>query len=369
MPLADDVLADLLQRGERARMRGSERAIQTAFTKLDSPYWQQEYAQQQHAFTRLIAAERADAVRLRWASQGGDDRHLEQVRLLDVDRLAAFLGVASRSGAMQLARTTLQAWLATHPRVTELLEAWERLKSPRGLGTESAADFVDALRVLDALQAGQDDDQIVRAFSHQLFRDSKRIEALARHIDLLTAEQLGAPARQQEEVFGALGLVKEPQPFLVAGTGRLILEASQDCPVAKPFVGVSNRHIVGYAGTPAWMRPRVRKTRSSVPRRAAPASPVRPAGSANGLCHPQSRLMPRRCPETATRRRQSIRASAAQMSLQVPRGTDRGRGCERRWASMDTPRTRTVHFSGLPASPSATASIAARTRRSGTRVR
>ena len=253
MPLADDVLADLLQRGERARMRGSERAIQTAFTKLDSPYWQQEYAQQQHAFTRLIAAERADAVRLRWASQGGDDRHLEQVRLLDVDRLAAFLGVASRSGAMQLARTTLQAWLATHPRVTELLEAWERLKSPRGLGTESAADFVDALRVLDALQAGQDDDQIVRAFSHQLFRDSKRIEALARHIDLLTAEQLGAPARQQEEVFGALGLVKEPQPFLVAGTGRLILEASQDCPVAKPFVGVSNRHIVGYAGTPAWI--------------------------------------------------------------------------------------------------------------------
>ena len=95
MPLADDVLADLLQRGERARMRGSERAIQTAFTKLDSPYWQQEYAQQQHAFTRLIAAERADAVRLRWASQGGDDNRKNQYRsrqIGDQFRKEHFLG-------------------------------------------------------------------------------------------------------------------------------------------------------------------------------------------------------------------------------------------------------------------------------------
>ncbi len=253
MPLADDVFADLLQRGERARLRGSGRAVQTSFTDVGSPYWRQEYAQRQHAFIRFIAAERVGAVRLRWASQGGDDRHLEQVRLLDVDKLAAFLGVTSKSVAVKRARADLQAWLATHPRVTELLEAWEHLKSPRGLGMESALDFADALRVLDALKQGQGDDQIVRVLSRHLFRDSKRIEAIARHIDLLTGESLGSPARQPEEVFGALGLVKEPQPFLVAGTGNLKLDGSTDCPVARPFVGVSNRHVNGYSGTPAWV--------------------------------------------------------------------------------------------------------------------
>ena len=253
MSLADDVLADLLQRGERARLRGSDRAIQTAFTGANSPYWQQGYEQRQHAHLRFAAAERSGAVQLRWAKQGGDDRPLEQVRLLDVGSLAAFLGIASNAETMQRACAALKDWLAAYPRVTELLDAWEHLKSPRGLGAQSAADFADALRVLDALQAEHDDDQIVRVLSRHLFRDSKRIEALARHIDLLTAEQLGAPARQQEEVFGTLGLVKEPQPFLVAGTGHLALEASQFCPVANPFVGVSSRHVIGYAGAPAWV--------------------------------------------------------------------------------------------------------------------
>ena len=253
MLLADEVLIDLLRRGERARLRESDRAIQTAFTSADSPYWRQDYEQRQHTHVRFTAAERAGAVQLRWAKQGGDDRPLEYIRLLNANTLAAFLGITSRSEAMQQARNTLDAWLTTHPRVIELLDAWEHLKSPRGLRTESASDFRDALRALDALQQEQGDDQIVRVFSRRLFRDTKRIEALARHIDLLTAEQLGSPARQPEEVFGALGLVKEPQPFLIAGTGNLTLEASQNCPIAKPFVGVSNRHVIGYSGTPTWV--------------------------------------------------------------------------------------------------------------------
>jgi len=53
MSLADEVLADLLKRGERARLRGSERAIQMAF-KLDSPYWS-NYAERQHCDLRLDA--------------------------------------------------------------------------------------------------------------------------------------------------------------------------------------------------------------------------------------------------------------------------------------------------------------------------
>lgn len=253
MPLADDVLADLLRRGERARLRGSDRAIQTIFTDTGSVYWQQNYEERQHCHMHFTAAERSGAVRLKWSRQGGEDRPLEKVRLLDVDKLASFLGTATVSESVQTARTTLNPWLTAYPRVAELLDVWASLKSPRGLGTESARDFRDALRVLEALKQGDGDDQIVRVVSRHLFQNTKRIEALSRHIDLLTAESLSAPARQQEEVFGALGLLKEPQPFLVAGTGMLILHPSQQCSITWPFIGVSNRHVTGYSGTPAWV--------------------------------------------------------------------------------------------------------------------
>ena len=253
MPLADETLASLLQRGERARLRGSDRIIRTVFSDPAAAYWGLSYEQRQHCHMRLVAAEQAGAVRLTWSRQGGEDRPLEQVRLQDVDRLASFLGTATASRAVEAARDILAPWLEASARAAELLEAWACLKQPRGFGTDSARDFADALRVLDALGRQSGEDQTVRVLSRHLFQDTKRIEALSRHIDLLTAEHLSAAARQQEEVFGALGLLKEPQPFLVAGTGTLILQGSRECPIAWPFVGVSNRHVARYAGTPAWV--------------------------------------------------------------------------------------------------------------------
>ncbi|WP_368563515.1 Wadjet anti-phage system protein JetD domain-containing protein [Pseudoxanthomonas sp. UTMC 1351] len=253
MSLADLVLADLLKRTERALVRGSDRAIQAAFTNTNSPYWQQNYEQRQRCHARLTAAERAGAVQLRWAKQGGEDRPLEKVRLLNADKLAAFLGTVTHSDAVREAQAVLSGWLPEHTRVAELLEAWTKLKSPRGFAIDSAPDFADALRVLDAMKQEHGNDQIVRVLSRALFQDTKRIEALSRHIDLLTAEHLASPSRQQEEVFNALGLVKEPQPFLVAGRGGLRLCSSQDCPITWPFVGVSNQHVIGYSGAPAWV--------------------------------------------------------------------------------------------------------------------
>ena len=253
MSLADQVLESLLRRGEQALLRPGGRVNPADFTAADSPYSHLDYAQRQQCHARFTAAERAGAVHVKWARQGGEDRPLENVKLRDVARLAAFLGVANASDAVRDARAVLTPWLSGYPRVADLLDAWARLKSPRGLGTDSADDFADALQVLDALKQGNNDDQIVRVLSRRLFHDTKRIEQLSRHIDLLTCERLSAAARQQEEVFGALGLLKEPQPFLVAGVGRLALHPAQDCPIASPFLGVSNRHVAGYSGTPAWV--------------------------------------------------------------------------------------------------------------------
>ncbi|HLL18346.1 MAG TPA: Wadjet anti-phage system protein JetD domain-containing protein, partial [Rubrivivax sp.] len=93
----------------------------------------------------------------------------------------------------------------------------------------------------------------VRALSVSLFANSKRIEQLARPLDLLTAESLSAPARHWDEVFALLGLVKEPQPFLVAGTGSIGLWSDQSCAIVKPFMGVSNKAVRAYVGSPNWV--------------------------------------------------------------------------------------------------------------------
>jgi len=105
--------------------------------------------------------------------------------------------------------------------------------------------------VLDALDAAEAD-QIERVLSTALFRDSKRIEALNRHLDILTAETLSSPAREWTEVFAELGLIKEPLPMLFAGAGSIVLDPGCVSIVA-PFVGLASNAIVAFRGEPQWI--------------------------------------------------------------------------------------------------------------------
>ncbi|KRA17515.1 Wadjet anti-phage system protein JetD domain-containing protein [Lysobacter sp. Root604] len=253
MSLADDVLFRLLKRGESASLRASGRAIRERFQAPASGYWRLSLDQRDHCHERLRAAEKAGGIELKWAGQGGDDRPIELVQLHDTERLAAFLGVNSMAAAVASAAEVLAPWRKRILRVDELLDRWSHLKNVRGLSTVAATEFADALRVMDSLEERQGEDQIVRTLSAQLFGDSKRIEQLERHLDVLTGESITSPARHWSEVFGRLGLVKEPQPFLVAGTGALELVGGEVCPIVRPFVGVSNKAVLGYKGSPCWV--------------------------------------------------------------------------------------------------------------------
>lgn len=253
MALAEDVLSRLLQRGEGAVLSGSGRAIQERFNDVGSDYWRMSLPERDKAHECFLAAEKAGAIEVKWARQGGEDRPVEMVRLRDLDKLAAVLGVQTAATEIALARNVLAPWQANRPRVGEILDRWGALKKVRGLTPSSADDFADALRVLDAAAACPDEDQIVRVLSARLFGDSKRIEHLVRHIDVLTCEALLSSARHWDDVLSPLGLVKEPQPFLVAGAGALQLDGGQDCPVIRPFVGVSSKAVTGYRGSPAWV--------------------------------------------------------------------------------------------------------------------
>jgi len=251
MDLIRHTLIRLLERGERARLSGNSRIIRESFTSRTSPYWQQNLEARDAMHHDMRKAARTGAVRLEWSKQGGEDRPLDAVALVDVDSLAKYLGQPTNGASVARARQLLNAWL-TNNRVEELVRQWAHLKQVRSLGPESAHDFADALRVLDAM-AKSVDDQVVRQLSVEMFRNSKRIEALLKHLDVLTGDALNSPARHWSEVFGAIGLTKEPQPFLISGKGFLRLTGGVDCPIVRPYVGVANSVISGYYGEPEWL--------------------------------------------------------------------------------------------------------------------
>ncbi len=249
----DSILRKLFERGERARLSGSTRTIRESFNASTSPYWRLTVVDRDAFHQRMKAASAAGGARLEWARQGGDDRPLDAVCLMDLDRLAEFLGADTVENRVAVAQRVLEPWIDRYPRVGELLGAWRQLKTIRSFGPESAADFGDALRVLDAVQADTLEDHVLRSFSVATFNDSKRLEGLDRHLDVLTSDILGAPPRHASEVFALLGLSKEPQPFLVAGIGSIALNFDESCPIVAPFVGVANDAVTGYAGSPAWV--------------------------------------------------------------------------------------------------------------------
>jgi hypothetical protein len=251
VPLADDTLQRLFARGERARLSGSQRVVRESFKDLASVYWKLGVDGRGSLHAALERAATAGAVTLAWARQGGDDRPLEFVVLRDLDRLAAFLRVSTASNAVQEAADTLARW-SENPRVADLLDAWRHLKKVRTLGPESAGDFADALHLVDAM-ATTTEDRLARPLSTELFGRSKRIEELYTHLDLLTADSLSAPARHWSEVLGALGIRKEPQPFLIAGGGHLELTRGPDVAIALPFVGIANHALTSYRGSPSWL--------------------------------------------------------------------------------------------------------------------
>jgi hypothetical protein len=253
MSLAERTLARLLERGERARLRGSKRALRESFKALDSPFWALSLDEREALYVRMRQAAACGAVLLRWAAVGGDDRPLETVELANLDRLATFLGRPLRMERADAAADRLQPWAATYPRVADIVETWRQLKPVRGLGPSTTHDLEDALRVLDTLSHGGRRDQVLRALSVQLFGDSKRIEALGRHLDVLTSESLASPARPVREVFAGLGLVKAAMPFLVSGQGRLALANGEECPVAAPYIGVAPEAVGGFAGEISWI--------------------------------------------------------------------------------------------------------------------
>lgn len=248
------LLKEQLQRGERKRVTGAaSRPPKTNLSGTNSIYWQQPYSERLRGHERIRAAVRAGAIEAGWSDQGGEDRPLEWIRVRDVDALASVLGVSTNHDQLEKAEQGLAGFIVQFPRVREVLLAWAELRRVRALGPESYASWRDALLLLEWLRSRSSKDQLLRVVSGNLFGDTKRIEQLLPQLDVLTGEGVSTRPRGKWEILQSLGLVKQPMPFLVAGSGTVLMQSGPACAIARPFVGLAPTSIEGFAGTPCWI--------------------------------------------------------------------------------------------------------------------
>lgn len=251
MELANRILDRLLSGGERALVQGGN-GPRAEKLKVDHAYWKMPLHQRDAFHVRMKQAENAGAVALEWSRYGGEDQPLAAIRLADAKRLAIFLGKMTYEQRMHSAETLLSSLCSSIPILEEMLNRWRTMKTIRGFGPDSAPVFSDAARVLMRM-SNSNEEEVVRVVSRELFKDSKRIEALVSSLDILTSDSLNAMPRHAEEVLSGIGLRKEPIPFMLAGAGSVMLEVSGEREIAFPYLAVSPAEVIGHRGDLKWV--------------------------------------------------------------------------------------------------------------------
>lgn len=238
-------LEKLLQKAERAWSQQAERTCALVFSDASFP----EYlklplrADKDSVHAELRNAERDGAIELEWDRRAGADGQILRVQLTDAERAAAILGRLPAWRSYEDAECQLAPWNASSS-VQAILGKWRAGKQVRGLEPDRVADFVDACTVIDACrQLPPNEEVTIRRLSATLFSDSKRIEAIGKALDALTAESLDVPGRDIEGVLSGLGLVKYPMPVLIAGKGSVELIDGQVIPIAAPYIGLAPQSI------------------------------------------------------------------------------------------------------------------------------
>src|SRR3546814_14542537 len=84
------------------------------------------------------------------------------------------------------------------------------------------------------------DEILLRRESTRLFSDSKRIEKLGKWLDVLLNDDIAPSGLMDGEVFSAIGLFKEPQPFLISAVATAHGDEISS-PLFRPYHGQHGR--------------------------------------------------------------------------------------------------------------------------------
>ena len=243
--VATQAFRKLLDRAEKAWTRDSEARITLPITASSFPaYLDLETLQKKEEFhSACRGAERQRAIEVEWDPLAGKEGQIARLILLDRDKLAAILHATPLWESYRAAESALAGNLNT-PSVQALLAAWREGKRPRAIGPEQVGDVLDALRVISALDQSGGDDIPVRQLSAQLFIDSKRIEKLLPVLDYLTQEdETCTLARQPEDILASLGLIKFPQPVLMAGRAITHFTNGSTLGIPAPYIGLAPQSL------------------------------------------------------------------------------------------------------------------------------
>ena len=243
--VARSALEKLLRKAERAWAQQAEREHTLVFSEASFPeYFKLPLREDKGAVhAELRNAERSGAISIEWDRRAGEDGQIVRIRLVDAGAIADHIGETPAWIHYERAEALLQPWLAI-PNIQFVLERWRAGKPVRSMSPERASDFVDACKVIEACQTiSSSEDVPIRRLSANLFSDSKRIESIGSALDVLTAESMEVPWRDFEDVFSGLGLVKHPQPVLIAGSGVVELEDGTSLTIPKPYVGLAPQSI------------------------------------------------------------------------------------------------------------------------------
>lgn len=243
--LARTVLEKLLQKSERAWAQQTERDHTVLFSEASLPeYFKLPLRQDKDiAHAELREAERDGAISLEWDRRAGADGQIVRARLVDPNRVAAILSRASAWQVYDQALNALRPWMHLG-NVSDILVRWRAGKTIRNLTPVDVQDVIDASKVVEACRESTETDDVpIRRLSGQLFADSKRIEAIGAALDIVTAETLEPPWRDIEDVLSGLGLVKLPQPILIAGNGAIELNDETTLGIPSPYIGLSPASI------------------------------------------------------------------------------------------------------------------------------
>lgn len=223
------VLERLLRKGERARLRGDATPASLPMTEASAPEYLalRTLAERDTFHAQVTLAERAGAIAVQRDSHRGDGERLLRLTVIDLDALADHLGIALLDARVGEAADLLARWLPHFAVLGEVLDAWRNDRKVRGHGPEAAPDLADAAHAVQARLADAAHERILRRESARLFagraQASKRLEQLTPWLDLLTRGALATDGViEKEHVWAALGLRREPQPLLIAGSGTLL---------------------------------------------------------------------------------------------------------------------------------------------------
>lgn len=250
--VSNEALQKLLRRAENAYGReGGDHKVALRFSRESMPAYAsiETHAEKKSCHGELMLAEREGAITIEWDRRAGEKNQIQRIGLADRAALARFLGVVPRWEAVSRATELFAPRETEFPVLTKILELWRIGAKVRSTGPEDAGAWGEAASVVSHCRLQVAADVPIRRLSARLTGDSKRIEQLAAFIDVLVQGDVAAPARDPEEVFNEIGLVKFPPTLLIAGAIQVVIDG-RTIAVDTAYLGFPPSAITGFSCLP-----------------------------------------------------------------------------------------------------------------------